>query len=138
MQEMVNSLQNYVWGSKTSLTELYVVANPHHTSMAELWMGAHPKSPSQIEVKGGRCSLRDIIEADPEAMLGYAVAKRFGELPFLFKALCAAQRLSVQVHPSKSAIEEGFARENAAGISLNAAERNDKDANHKPELGITP
>jgi len=140
MQKMFNSLQNYAWGSKTALTKLYGIANPADAPMAELWMGAHPKSPSLIEVKGERRSLREVIDAAPEATLGYAVAKRFGELPFLFKVLCADQPLSIQVHPSKRAAEEGFARENAAGIPLNAAERNYKDANHKPELvyALTP
>ncbi|CAK6493246.1 Mannose-6-phosphate isomerase [Pantoea sp. Nvir] len=140
MQKMVNSLQNYAWGSKTALTDLYGIANPAGAPMAELWMGAHPKSPSQVEVEGEPCSLREVIAAAPGEMLGYAVAKRFGELPFLFKVLCADRPLSIQVHPSKSAAEEGFARENAAGIPLNAAERNYKDANHKPELvyALTP
>lgn len=140
MQKLVNSIQNYAWGSRNALTELYGVANPSGTPMAELWMGAHPKSPSQIAFRGERRSLREVIDGAPEAMLGYAVARRFGELPFLFKVLCAEQPLSIQVHPSKNAAEEGFSRENAAGIPLNAAERNYKDANHKPELvyALTP
>lgn len=64
----------------------------------------------------------------------------FWELPFLFKVLCAAQPLSIQVHPSKHAAEEGFAREESAGIAINAANRNYKDPNHKPELvyALTP
>jgi mannose-6-phosphate isomerase len=54
--------------------------------------------------------------------------------------LCAAQPLSIQVHPNKQASEIGFAKENAAGIPLDAAERNYKDPNHKPELvfALTP
>jgi phosphomannomutase len=40
----------------------------------------------------------------------------------------------VQVHPTKSRAEEGYARENAAGLKADAAERNYRDANHKPEL----
>ncbi|QGY29020.1 mannose-6-phosphate isomerase [Pantoea cypripedii] len=140
MQKLNNSLQNYAWGSKTALTELYGIANPQGLPMAELWMGAHPKSPSTVEINGESRSLRDVIDADKTAMLGAAVADRFGELPFLFKVLCADQPLSIQVHPSKSAAEVGFARENAAGIPLSAAERNYKDANHKPELvyALTP
>lgn len=67
-----------------------------------------------------------MIDADKAALLGDKVAARFGELPFLFKVLCAAQPLSIQVHPNKQASEEGFARENAAGIPLSAAERNYK------------
>ena len=140
MKKMANSLQNYAWGSKTALTSLYGIANPKQLPMAELWMGAHPKSPSTVEEHGKPRSLRDVIAANPQQMLGDAVAKRFGELPFLFKVLCADQPLSIQVHPCKRAAEEGFARENAASIPLNSAERNYKDANHKPELvyALTP
>ncbi|MGB9095358.1 mannose-6-phosphate isomerase [Erwinia sp.] len=140
MQKLINSLQNYAWGSPSALTDLYGIPNPDKLPMAELWMGAHPKSPSWIEVDGKKQSLRDVIDADKEALLSKAVANRFGELPFLFKVLCADQPLSIQVHPSKAAAEVGFAKENAAGIPLDAPNRNYKDANHKPELvfALTP
>lgn len=141
MQKLINSVQNYAWGSKTALTELYGVANPEGLPMAELWMGAHPKSSSKIQdAQGQTLALREVIDADKTALLGAPVAERFGELPFLFKVLCADQPLSIQVHPNKQASEEGFARENAAGIPLDAAERNYKDPNHKPELvfALTP
>ncbi|EOL9070999.1 mannose-6-phosphate isomerase [Cronobacter turicensis] len=141
MQKLINSVQNYAWGSKTALTELYGVANPEGLPMAELWMGAHPKSSSKIQDDQGQTrALREVIDADKTALLGAPVAERFGELPFLFKVLCADQPLSIQVHPNKQASEEGFARENAAGIPLDAAERNYKDPNHKPELvfALTP
>ncbi|EOC0055303.1 mannose-6-phosphate isomerase [Cronobacter turicensis] len=141
MQKLINSVQNYAWGSKTALTELYGVANPEGLPMAELWMGAHPKSSSKIQdAQGQTRPLREVIDADKTALLGAPVAERFGELPFLFKVLCADQPLSIQVHPNKQASEEGFARENAAGIPLDAAERNYKDPNHKPELvfALTP
>ncbi|MCX2959330.1 MAG: mannose-6-phosphate isomerase, partial [Serratia symbiotica] len=76
----------------------------------------------------------------PSKQLGADIANRFGELPFLFKVLCADQPLSIQVHPSKTAAEAGYAKENAAGIPLDAAERSFKDPNHKPELvfALTP
>lgn len=141
MQKLINSVQNYAWGSKSALTELYGIANPDALPMAELWMGAHPKSSSKIENASGQPqSLREVIEQDKTALLGQAVAERFGELPFLFKVLCADQPLSIQVHPNKQASEIGFAKENAAGIPLDAAERNYKDPNHKPELvfALTP
>ncbi|MFU0922073.1 mannose-6-phosphate isomerase [Kluyvera sichuanensis] len=141
MQKLINSVQNYAWGSKTALTELYGMANPEGLPMAELWMGAHPKSSSKITDSHGVVqSLRDVIDADKTTLLGANVATRFGELPYLFKVLCAAQPLSIQVHPSKKAAEIGFAKENAAGIPLDAAERNYKDPNHKPELvfALTP
>lgn len=141
MQKLINSVQNYAWGSKTALTELYGIANPSQQPMAELWMGAHPKSSSRIEGADGKAvSLRDVIERDKATLLGESVAKRFGELPFLFKVLCAAQPLSIQVHPNKHNSEIGFAKENAAGIPMDATERNYKDPNHKPELvfALTP
>ncbi|MCP1627930.1 mannose-6-phosphate isomerase [Citrobacter amalonaticus] len=141
MQKLINSVQNYAWGSKTALTELYGLANPQQLPMAELWMGAHPKSSSRIEDASGQIvSLRDVIDGNQSALLGDAVAQRFGELPFLFKVLCAAQPLSIQVHPNKRNSEIGFAKENAAGIPMDAAERNYKDPNHKPELvfALTP
>lgn len=141
MQKLINSVQNYAWGSKTALTELYGLANPQQLPMAELWMGAHPKSSSKIEdASGQKVSLRDVIDGNQSALLGDAVAQRFGELPFLFKVLCAAQPLSIQVHPNKHNSEVGFAKENAAGIPMDAAERNYKDPNHKPELvfALTP
>ncbi|WP_038904374.1 mannose-6-phosphate isomerase [Dickeya zeae] len=141
MQKMRNNVQHYAWGSKHALTELYWIENPDNQPMAELWMGAHPKSSSLLlDEQGQAQSLRDLINKDPSAFLGAAVAKRFGELPFLFKVLCAEQPLSIQVHPSKSAAEVGFARENAAGIALDSPQRNYKDANHKPELvfALTP
>lgn len=141
MQKLINSVQNYAWGSKTALTELYGLANPDGLPMAELWMGAHPRSSSKIiDAQGQTRALRDVIDADKLSLLGAKVAERFGELPYLFKVLCAAQPLSIQVHPSKQAAERGYAKENAAGIALDAAERNYKDPNHKPELvfALTP
>jgi len=141
MKKMHNNVQNYAWGSTDALTTLYGVPNPEGKPMAELWMGAHPKSSSTVkDENGNEQSLREIISADLAGNLGNSVAARFGELPFLFKVLCAEQALSIQVHPSKAAAEVGFAKENAAGIPLDAAERNYKDPNHKPELvfALTP
>ncbi|MGK8842912.1 mannose-6-phosphate isomerase [Serratia marcescens] len=139
MQKMTNAVQNYAWGSHDALTRLYGIANPDNLPMAELWMGAHPKSPSRVPGADGELrSLRFLIDEDQPKQLGANVASRFGELPFLFKVLCADQPLSI--HPSKAAAEIGFAKENAAGIPLSAAERNYKDPNHKPELvfALTP
>ena len=70
MQKLINSVQNYAWGSKTALTDLYGIANPDNLPMAELWMGAHPKSSSKIEDASGQVrSLRDVIDADKAALL---------------------------------------------------------------------
>jgi mannose-6-phosphate isomerase class I len=70
----------------------------------------------------------------------YRAAKKFSALPFLFKLLAAGQPLSIQAHPNLAQAREGFARENKAGIALDAPNRNYKDANHKPEIicALTP
>lgn len=141
MKKMINAVQHYGWGSKDALTRLYGINNPDNQPMAELWMGAHPKSSSQITDENGQpIALREFISRDLHATLGDSVAQRFGELPFLFKVLCADEPLSIQVHPSKAAAEVGFDKENRAGIALDAPNRNYKDANHKPELvfALTP
>jgi hypothetical protein len=41
---------------------------------------------------------------------------------------------ALQAHPSAAQAAEGFARENAAGISVDAPTRNYRDPSHKPEL----
>ena len=57
-----------------------------------------------------------------------------GRLPFLLKVLAAAAPLSLQAHPTPAQAAEGFAREEAAGVPIDAPHRNYKDAFHKPEL----
>ncbi|NHB86657.1 mannose-6-phosphate isomerase [Photorhabdus tasmaniensis] len=142
MLKMINQIQHYSWGSKTALTHIYGVENPDDLPMAELWMGAHPKSSSIVAdpETGKPVALNELIASDPEKYLGKKVSDRFHRLPFLFKVLCAAQPLSIQVHPDKTSAEEGFTKENTAGIPLNSPERNYKDDNHKPELvyALTP
>ncbi|MCW2254629.1 mannose-6-phosphate isomerase [Providencia alcalifaciens] len=142
MLKMINKIQNYDWGSKTALTQLYSIPNPHHLPMAELWMGAHPKASSHVvdPKTGHEIALIDFIASNPEKVLGKKIADTFSRLPFLFKVLCADKPLSVQVHPSKIYAEVGFAKENAAGIPIDSPIRNYKDDNHKPELiyALTP
>ncbi len=79
--------------------------------------------------------LLDVIAADPVGELGEAVASRYGgELPYLLKIIAPNEPLSLQVHPSRAQAREGYAREDAAGIPRESAQRNYKDRNHKPEL----
>ncbi|GAA0471520.1 mannose-6-phosphate isomerase, class I [Tatumella punctata] len=140
MNRLINIIQHYDWGSKTALTELYGIENSAGQPMAELWMGAHPDASSSIITAGRQISLADVIRDYPQQMLGAEVARRFSGLPFLFKVLCAASPLSIQVHPHKAAAEQGFAREQQAGIPHDSPLRNYKDPNHKPELlyALTP
>lgn len=127
-----NVIQNYAWGSKTSIKELFGIPNPDDQPQAEIWMGAHPNGCSKLAESGQLLS--ELISADPESVLGQYTQNRFGDLPYLFKVLAAHTPLSIQVHPSKQKAELGFLRENEQGIPLSAANRNYKDPNHKPEL----
>ncbi|MGR5388409.1 mannose-6-phosphate isomerase, class I [Vibrio crassostreae] len=127
-----NVIQNYAWGSKDSINQLFGIVNPNQEPQAEIWMGAHPHGCSKVGDTGE--SLSQMIDENKIDVLGGYTATRFGELPFLFKVLAAETPLSIQVHPNKRKSELGFERENALGIPLNASDRNYKDPNHKPEL----
>jgi mannose-6-phosphate isomerase len=100
-------------------------------------MGVHPQAAGKVEMeKGINVSLPDLINSEGKKVLGEYVFKRFGNLPYLLKALDVKKMLSIQVHPSKSEAEKDYARENAAGIPLDSPSRNYKDTNHKPELMV--
>ncbi|EOB4969487.1 mannose-6-phosphate isomerase, class I [Vibrio fluvialis] len=127
-----NVIQNYAWGSKSALTEMFGIANPQQQPQAEIWMGAHPNGCAKVHGTGE--SLADLLAKNGKRYLGEYTAARFAELPFLLKVLSAEAPLSIQVHPNKRNAEIGFERENQQGIALNSPQRNYKDANHKPEL----
>ena len=114
--EIANTPRDYAWGSTTAIAEL-LGTTPSGGPEAELWLGAHPGSPSKVV--GEDRTLLDVVE---------------GRLPFLLKVLAAGAPLSLQAHPTPAQAEEGFARENAAGVPVDASERNYKDPFHKPEL----
>ena len=137
MQLLSGAMRSYPWGSHTAIAELRGHASPSDSPEAELWYGAHPGDPSTLHGSEPQDTkpLDQAIAADPEYHLGARVRREFGDtLPFLLKILAAGEPLSLQAHPSRAQAQEGFARENAAGISLDAPERNYKDDNHKPEL----
>ncbi|MGD8955469.1 MAG: mannose-6-phosphate isomerase, class I [Desulfobacterales bacterium] len=136
-----NTIQPYAWGSHTAIAELLGTRPEPDTPQAELWMGAHPKAPSLMAVDAEWVSLEELIERYPQEMLGRRTAVMFhNKLPFLFKVLAAARPLSLQAHPSFAQARQGFERENAQGIPLDAPQRNYRDANHKPECicALTP
>jgi mannose-6-phosphate isomerase len=128
-----NTPRDYAWGSTTAIADLLGRA-PSGGPEAELWLGAHPASPSAIvdpEQTGGARTLTEWIERDPARALGAAAPPR---LPYLLKVLAAAAPLSLQAHPSSEQALAGFNRENAAGIELDAPNRDYKDPFHKPEM----
>lgn len=130
-------VQHYDWGGHDFIPGLLGIANGDKRPFAELWMGAHPKAPATADVAGIAMPLDRLIAEAPDRILGPSASARFGgRLPYLFKVLDVASMLSIQVHPTKEQAAAGFARENAAGIELGAAERNYKDENHKPEMAV--
>ncbi len=126
-----NPIMDYAWGSKVHIPKLFGEPTPSEKPQAELWMGAHPKAPSRV----GERTLVEIIADDPVGMLGADTADRYGNrLPFLFKLLAAGTPLSIQSHPNLAQAVDGFAKENAADVPLDAPNRNYRDDNHKPEI----
>lgn len=102
--------------------------------MAELWMGAHTRSPSKVILGNTEEPLDEFIQENRLLCLGETGEQKYTGLPFLFKILAADAPLSIQAHPNKQQAEDGFAREEKAGIPLSAENRNYKDPNHKPEI----
>ena len=134
MELLRNPVRAYAWGSRTAIASLLGRPVPAPHPEAELWIGAHPTDPSVLLGEPER-SLLAVIEQDPVGQLGKPCADRFGpRLPCLLKVLAAEEPLSMQAHPSARLAREGFAREQALGIPLDAPQRNYKDPEHKPEL----
>jgi len=134
-----NLVRPYAWGSRTVIAELLGRPSPSAHPEAELWFGAHPGAPSRLV--HARMTLVEAIAADPVGTLGADRAARWCErLPFLLKVLAADEPLSLQAHPSAQQAADGYARENATGIPVDAPVRNYRDPNHKPELicALTP
>jgi mannose-6-phosphate isomerase len=115
--KITNTARDYAWGSRTLIPEYFGIAETGRP-MAEIWFGTHEGSPARL--------------VDEQALL---LGKLNGkQLPFLLKILAAESPLSIQAHPNSVQASEGFARENAAGIGLQASDRNYKDDRHKPEM----
>ncbi|KTR93596.1 phosphoheptose isomerase [Microbacterium testaceum] len=118
-----NTPRDYAWGSPTLLAELEGRV-PTGAPEAEVWFGDHPGSPARV-LDGSQRTLDEwlpAVDGAPE------------RLPYLLKLLAAGSPLSIQVHPSKEQAVRGFADEEAAGVPRDAASRNYKDDNHKPEV----
>lgn len=128
---------HYAWGSPTAIPALLGTAATEEP-VAEAWFGAHHAGPSPVLAADGTPAvgtLADAIACDPQQALGADVVARFGPaLPYLLKVIAADRPLSLQVHPHVDAARAGFAREDAAGVPLDAPERSYRDRNHKPEL----
>lgn len=132
MERIEGRAQHYAWGSPTAIPGLLglpVTGEPY----AEHWLGAHESAPSLVDGQ----PLDKLIADRPDVMLGAATTGLFGgRLPYLMKLLAADRPLSIQAHPNREEAEVGFARENEAGVPIDAPERTYRDAWPKPEAVI--
>lgn len=135
MFEIRGTVQDYAWGNTQGIQEI-VGLPADGTPAAEYWLGAHPKAPSATPDS----TLLDHLTAHPQ-QLGDVARDTYGDrLPFLLKILSARTALSIQAHPTLDQARAGYEHENATGISVDAPNRNYKDAWHKPEMmyALTP
>jgi mannose-6-phosphate isomerase len=110
---IANTPRDYAWGALGDIARL-LGRTPSGGPEAEYWLGTHPGSPSTLDTGG--------------------TLDQITTLPFIMKVLAARTSLSLQAHPSIEQARAGFARENAEGIPLDAANRNYKDELYKPEM----
>jgi mannose-6-phosphate isomerase len=111
-------IKNYDWGGTRFIADWLNIPNGPNMAMAEYWLGTHAQGMSII---------------NEHATLLQQTAK---PLSYLLKILDVRKMLSLQVHPTIAQATEGYAREDAAGIALQATNRNYKDLMHKPELMV--
>ncbi len=136
-----NEPRDYAWGDR-ELIAGFRGREASGAPEAELWLGAHPGSPSRIlDAEPPFDELASWIAAEPERALGTEVAGRFADegmprLPFLLKLLAAGGPLSLQAHPTTERARLGFAKEESAGLPVDAYDRNYRDRFHKPELVV--
>lgn len=115
--KITNNARDYAWGSTTLIPDYFGVPATGRP-MAEIWYGTHDGSPARVTETN-------------ESLLSANGGK---QLSFLLKILAADSPLSIQAHPNSAQAAEGFARENASGVGIQAADRNYKDDRHKPEM----
>lgn len=128
MQEIHGTAMHYPWGTTDAIPAILGIpadGRPY----AEYWLGAHPSAPSRVD----DVPLDELLDADP-SMLGKAGEVFGGRMPFMIKLLSARHALSLQAHPPAELAEEGFLREDAAGIALDDPKRSYKDRAAKPEV----
>ena len=135
MFPLKGKVQHYTWGGMGFIPQLLGISNDENRPFAEYWLGIHPGAPATVELSSNaQTGLIDLIRSEPRRYMGARVAAKFQDLPFLLKILDVKDMLSIQVHPSKEEAIKGFDRENAMSIPQDAAHRNYKDNNHKPEM----
>ena len=131
MQSLHGTVQHYAWGTTDAIPNLLGVPADGRP-FAEYWLGAHHVAPSRLDG-----TTLDALLRERPTLIGDRSRTSFGDqLPYLLKVLSARHALSLQVHPSREQAQEGYARENEAGIAPDAPERTYKDDWPKPEILI--
>ena len=131
--KLKGKVQPYAWGGYEYIPNMLGMQASKKPA-AEYWLGAHQLAPAEVVDDHQVVPLDRLISDHPNDTIGDDVGNAFGKLPYLLKILDVKDMLSIQVHPSKVAAEQEFARENEAGIPIDDPKRNYKDDNHKPEL----
>ena len=135
--QLTGTVKHYEWGGHSFIPALLNLPNDEKIPFAEYWLGVHPLAECQLLMSDGSLRLmRDYFSTASPAAMGEYVARRFGTMPYLLKALDVRDMLSIQVHPSKTNVVRDFAEEIELGVPLDSPGRNYKDDNHKPELMV--
>ncbi len=128
MEPVTGVIKNYEWGSPSAIPRLLGVAEDG-LPQAEYWLGAHPSGPARV----GGTTLDKLLTAHPE-YLGSLPGSPNDRLPFMLKVLAAAQPLSLQAHPNAEQAQEGYRREEEAGVPIDDLTRTFKDPYPKAEM----
>ena len=118
LRRIVGTAQHYSWGDSTSIPDMFGLLRGEGT-WAEMWFGTHHMAPSRLD------------DVD-----GPLMSEVTGEMEMLVKILAAGRPLSLQTHPTREQAERGAAREDAAGVPVDAPQRMYRDRSDKPEVLI--
>lgn len=135
--QLTGTVKHYDWGGSVFIPSLLALKAKENRPYAEYWLGTHPQADCRILFADGSAYLlSDYLSDHASDGLGDYVYNRFGNLPYLLKALDVQDMLSIQVHPSRAQAEKDFEDEDKKNIPLDSPQRNYKDKNHKPELMV--
>lgn len=122
IEKILGPVRDYAWGTPGGIDRVRGMT-PSDTVQAEWWLGDHPQGEAQL-VRTGE-SVTHWLNTHGQDSLG-----------FLLKVLTPSSPLSLQVHPTTRQAEEGFAREEAAGVPLDHPRRVFRDRSAKPEVVV--
>ncbi len=129
--KIVPVVKKYEWGDEFFIPSLLGLS-PDGEPQAELWFATHPNGEALLPDK---TPLSSLLKERGESFLGERVIEGWGrDLPFLLKVLSIAQPLSLQVHPTTSQAQEGWAKEAPLRGVVKEEELNYRDPRQKEEV----